>query len=76
MLGMESTLMITVSLEEGHVPLEIVQEKLFAPAYNAVTPDVGELTDVTAPDPPTNVHVPIPTVGVFPEIVVTEEQIV
>jgi hypothetical protein len=76
MLGMESTLMITVSLVEGHVPLEIVQEKLFAPAFIAVTPEEGAFTDVTEPDPLINVHAPIPIVGAFPASVVTEEQMV
>jgi hypothetical protein len=73
---MESTLMITVSVVDGQVPFTIVHEKLLAPAFIAVTPDVGEFKDVTDPDPPMNVHVPVPTVGVFPASVVAEEQII
>jgi hypothetical protein len=76
MLGIESTLMITVSLDDGHVPLEIVQEKLFAPAFMDVTPEDGELIVVTDPEPPMNVHVPVPTIGVLPASVAVEEQIV
>jgi hypothetical protein len=73
---MESTLMITVSLVDGHVPLETVHEKLLAPVFIAVTPDDGEFTDVTDPDPPMNVHVPAPVAGILPASVVIEEQIV
>jgi hypothetical protein len=76
MFGIESTLIITVSVVDGHVPLEIVQEKMFAPAFMAVIPEDGELIVVTEPDPPTNIHVPVPTVGVFPASVAAEEQIV
>ena len=44
-----------------------------APNPNPVTVDVGELGFVIVPLPLTNVHVPVPTVGVFPAKVALAE---
>ena len=53
-------------MELGHEPFVIVQRNTFAPMPNAVNPDVGLPAVVIVPVPLTNVHNPVPTVGVFP----------
>ena len=52
----------------------IVQRKVFAPTPSPVTVEVGELGIVIVPDPLTNVHVPLPTVGVLPAKVAVATQ--
>ena len=58
--------MIIVSLDGGQVPLPIDQTNVFAPTLNAVTPEVGLAGVVTAAVPAMTLHVPVPTVAVFP----------
>jgi hypothetical protein len=58
--------MVTVEDVEGHGGLEIVHWKTFAPKPNPVIVDVGEEGVVMVPVPLTSVHVPDPTVAVFP----------
>jgi MFS superfamily sulfate permease-like transporter len=58
--------MVTKSDDAGQVPLLIVHKKVFAPMLNPVTADAGELGEIGLPVPETNVHIPVPIVGVFP----------
>ena len=60
----------------GHVPLLIVQVKVFTPVVNPVTPDVGLVGVVTVAVPAVTVHAPVPTVGAFAAKVAFGEQIV
>ena len=48
-----------------HVPLVIVQVKVFTPVLMPVTPLVGELGVVTVAVPAVTVHAPVPIAGVF-----------
>ena len=68
--------MITVSLEEPQPVLPIVQTNVFVPTIRPVTPDVGLPGVVTMAVPAMTVHVPIPTVGVFPANVAVAVQTV
>lgn len=63
-------MMVTVSLEEGQVPLLVVHTKRLAPLPKEVTPEVGELGVVTTPFPLKRVQFPVPTNTVFPARVV------
>ncbi len=69
-------MIVTVSFEAGHTPLEIVHTKEFAPTESPVTPDVGSVGIVTVELPTITVHNPVATVGVFPANVVVVEQTV
>ena len=71
-----SLVIVTLSFEDGHVPLLIVQTKLFTPRESPVTPDVGELGAVTVALPAMTVHAPVPTVGELPARVAVAEQTV
>ena len=75
-VGDSSRMIVTVSLEEGHVPLPIVQTKVLAPTDNPVTPEVGELEVVTVALPAMIAHPPVPTVGVLPANVAVVEHTV
>ena len=55
-----------MSLEDGQVPLLIVQTNEFVPTESAVTPDVGLPGAVTEPLPAITVQAPVPTEGVLP----------
>ena len=59
-------MIVTVSLDEGHVPLLVVHTNEFTPIVNPVTPDVGSPGVVTVALPAITVHTPVPTVGVLP----------
>ena len=48
-----------------HVPLVMVQVKVFTPVVKPVTPLVGLVGVVTTPVPAVTVHKPVPTAGVF-----------
>ena len=65
-MGDASLVIVTVSAEEPHDPLLIVQTNVFAPTLNPVTPDVGLPGVVTVALPAMTVHVPVPLVGVLP----------
>ena len=67
---------VTVSFDDGHAPLLIVQTNVFAPTDNPVTPEVGFPGAVTDPLPAITVHAPVPTVGVLPASVAVAEQTV
>ncbi|HEY6190915.1 MAG TPA: hypothetical protein VI215_01165, partial [Bacteroidota bacterium] len=75
-VGDASRVIVTLSLEEGQDPLEIVQTKVFAPTERAVTPEVGLPGVVTLALPVITVHAPVPMVGVLPASVVVVEQTV
>jgi hypothetical protein len=68
--------MVTVSFVDGHVPLLIVQTKLFTPTLRFVTPEAGSPKVVTFALPAITVQTPVPTVGVFPARVAVAEQTV
>lgn len=59
-------MIVTVSSEDGQVPLLIVQTNELVPTLRLVTPDVGLPGVVTEALPAITVHVPVPTVGVLP----------
>ena len=75
-VGDSSLVIVTVSLDDGHTPLPIVQTKVFAPTDKPVTPDVAELGVVTDALPAITVHAPVPTLGLFPANVAVVEQTV
>ena len=54
----------------------IVHTNVFAPTLSPVTPEVGSLGVVTVELPAITVHVPVPTVGVFPARVAVVEHTV
>ena len=64
----QAEVVITTSSVEGvQGELEIVQRRVAVPGTaKPVTPDVGELGVVIVAVPETTLHVPVPTVGVFP----------
>ena len=59
-----------------HVPLVIVQVKVFTPVVKPVTPLVGLVGVVTVAVPAVTVHAPVPTTGVFAARVAVALQIV
>lgn len=59
----------TLSEDDGQEPLLMVQINTFGPLPKPVTPLVGLEGVVILPAPLSNVHKPVPTVGVFPAIV-------
>ena len=65
-----------VSVLGVHVPLLIVQTKVFTPVVNPVTPDVGEAGVVTVAVPAVTVQSPVPVVGVLPASVAVAAHIV
>lgn len=58
-------LIVMSSVEEAHIPFEMVHRNVFTPTLNPVTPDVGEDGVVTVAAPVITVHIPVPTSGVF-----------
>jgi hypothetical protein len=68
--------MMIVSLDDVHPALPIVQTNVFVPTPKPVTPDAGLPGVVTVALPAITVHVPVPTVGVFPANVALAEQTV
>lgn len=75
-VGIGSTLMVIKSSEGAQVPFVIRHLKTFAPTLNPVTADVGEVGLVGTPVPETNVHNPLPMLGVLPDNMDDEAQIV
>ena len=75
-MGDGSRVIVTVSLDGGQTPLLIVHTNVFAPTLSPVTPEVGSLGVVTTAVPAVTVHIPVPTVGVFPANVAVVEHIV
>jgi hypothetical protein len=73
-VGAETNVMITLSCDAVHGALAMVQRKVYAPATETVTFVVARLalTNVAVPGPATNVHVPVPVVGVLPASVVVK----
>jgi hypothetical protein len=65
-VGAAIPVIVTVDVEGVQGGFEIVHSKTFGPTPNPVTPDVGEVGVVIVPVPLTNVHNPVPTVGVLP----------
>lgn len=59
-------LIVTVSDEDGHAPLLMVQRNTFNPGVKPVTVLAGLAGVVIAPAPLTRVQSPVPTVGVLP----------
>jgi len=73
-VGNGSILIITVSVEFGQMPFEIVQTKVFIPTLNPVAFEEGEVGVVTIPVPLITVHTAVPTKGVFPSSSAVDEQ--
>lgn len=74
MEGDGSLVMETVSLEDPHPVLLMVQTKVFTPTITPVTVEAGFDGEVTVAVPAITVHVPVPTAGVLPASVATESQ--
>lgn len=75
-VGNGSTKIVIVSVELIQIPFEIVQTNVFVPMLNPVTPEVGEAGEVIVAAPAITVHIPVPTVGIFPLSDEVEEHIV
>lgn len=69
-------MIVTVSLEDGHEPLVIVQTNLLAPVLRPVTAEVGDTGVVIVALPVITVHAPVPIEGAFPPSVVELEHTV
>ena len=68
-VGETSLITVTVLLEDGQVPLEIVQTKRLMPMLKPLTTLPGEEGLVTVDVPVETDQRPVPIVGVFPESV-------
>jgi hypothetical protein len=75
-VGSGSMLIVISSVEEIHVPFEIVHRNVFTPTLNPVTAEAGEAGIVTVPVPVITVHAPVPITGVFAARVAVVVQIV
>jgi hypothetical protein len=64
-VGMESTIIFTVSVEALQTPFEIVQTKEFVPRPKLLTELELEFGSAIVPDPEANVQIPIPVTGIF-----------
>lgn len=73
-MGGWSLIIVTVSLDEGQVPLLMVHTKVFPPTVRPVTPDEGFDGEVTAPPPAITLQAPVPEAGVFPARAEVAEQ--
>ena len=65
-VGKASTKIVTVSVVEGQVPLDIVQTNVLMPLLMPVMPQIGDDGDVNVPVPTIAVQRPVPMAGVFP----------
>ena len=65
-VGLSDLLIVTSSELELQGAFAIVHRNTLFPTPKFVTPDVGLFGEVIVPLPLTNVHVPVPTVAVFP----------
>ena len=72
-VGFWSTLIVMSSADGAQVPFDMVHLNVFTPILNPVTPDVGDVGVVTAPEPAITVHAPVPVTGVFPANVEDDE---
>lgn len=73
-MGSKSTFIVTKSDVGKHNGLDIVHCKVTAvPGDNPVMVVFGELGFIIVAEPDTNVHSPVPTLGVFAAIVVVED---
>jgi hypothetical protein len=73
-VGTDPLAISTSSNELAQAPFEIVHRKVDVPAVKPVIPEEGEDGVVIFPLPEIFVHVPVPTVGVFPANVAELEQ--
>jgi hypothetical protein len=64
-VGFGSRITVTVLLEEGQLPLEIVHTKRFVPMLKPFTALLGEEGLETVAVPAVTVQSPVPVVGVF-----------
>src|SRR5437660_633839 len=64
-VGFCSLVINTVSREDPHESVLIVQTNEFTPTDKPVTPDVGELGEVTVAPPATTAHEALPDAGEF-----------
>lgn len=64
---------IMLSSDEAQGAFEIVQRKVLLPTPKPVIVVFGLLGETIVPDPPSNVHSPVPAVGVFAAITALDE---
>ena len=74
MVGLASCITVTVLLEDGQTPFEIVQTKLLVPTFKPVTPLFAAEGLETVDVPVTTDHMPVPVVGTFPDKVAEDTQ--
>ena len=74
-VGISFTIMAIVAEEAAHGRFEIVHAKTFVPKAKPVIDVFGKVGFVIVPEPETKVHKPVPTVGVFADMMVLGEEI-
>ena len=74
-VGTSSTISAMVELDAVQGRFEIVHAKILTPKPNPVIVVFGEVGFVIVPEPPIKVHKPVPTVGVFADMMELGEEI-
>lgn len=73
-VGGANLLIVTVSADDPHDVVVIVQTKVFVPTLSPVTPEAGSVGADTVPPPARTLHVPDPEVGALAARLADAEQ--